>query len=167
MHDKMQILENISLKPYNTFGVEASARYFAEVSTESELLDLLKNPKFRELPLLFLGGGSNLFFTKDFEGLAIKLNLKGISEEIISDNEVLVSAQAGENWHQFVQYCLDKNYGGLENLSLIPGNAGTCPIQNIGAYGVEIKDSFESCKVLRSEERRVGKECRSRWSPYH
>ena len=79
MHDKMQILENVSLKPYNTFGVEAFARYFAEVSTESELLDLLKNPKFRELPLLFLGGGSNLFFTKDFEGLAIKLNLKGIS----------------------------------------------------------------------------------------
>ena len=148
MHDKMQILENISLKPYNTFGVEASSRYFAEVSTESELLDLLKNPKFRELPLLFLGGGSNLFFTKDFEGLAIKLNLKGTSEEIISDYEVLVSAQAGENWHQFVQYCLDKNYGGLENLSLIPGNAGTSPIQNIGAYGVEIKDSFESCKVL-------------------
>ena len=148
MHDKMQILENVSLKPYNTFGVEASARYFAEVSTESELLDLLKNPKFRELPLLFLGGGSNLFFTKDFEGFAIKLNLKGVLEEILNDNEVLVSARAGENWHQFVQYCLDKNYGGLENLSLIPGNAGTCPIQNIGAYGVEIKDSFESCKVL-------------------
>ena len=114
MHDNMQILENVSLKPYNTFGVEASSRYFVEVSTESELLDLLKNPKFRELLLLFLGGGSNLFFTKDFEGLVIKLNLKGVSEEILSDNEVLVSAQAGENWHQFVQYCLDKNYGGLE-----------------------------------------------------
>ena len=77
MHDNMQILENVSLKPYNTFGVEASVWYFAEVSTESELLDLLKNHKFRDMPLLFLGGGSNLFFTKDFEGIAIKLNFRG------------------------------------------------------------------------------------------
>ncbi|MGO4710359.1 UDP-N-acetylmuramate dehydrogenase, partial [Chryseobacterium sp. 2TAF14] len=100
------------------------------------------------LPLLFLGGGSNILFTKDFEGLVLKLNLKGISEEFLNENEVLVTAKAGENWHEFVMFCLDKNYGGLENLSLIPGNVGTSPMQNIGAYGTEIKDIFVSCRVL-------------------
>ncbi|MBN9336757.1 MAG: UDP-N-acetylmuramate dehydrogenase, partial [Chryseobacterium sp.] len=95
--------------------------------------------------------GSNILLTKDFDGLVIRLNLKGITEKIIDDNQVLVTAKAGENWHQFVMYCLDKNYGGLENLSLIPGNVGTSPMQNIGAYGTEIKDVFESCKVLNLE----------------
>ena len=95
-----------------------------------------------------MGGGSNILFTKDFEGLAIQLNLKGISEEFLNENEVLVTAKAGENWHEFVMFCLNKNYGGLENLSLIPGNVGTSPMQNIGAYGTEIKDHFLSCKVL-------------------
>jgi UDP-N-acetylmuramate dehydrogenase len=89
-----------------------------------------------------LGGGSNILLTKDFDGLAIKLNLKGISEKDLNENEVLVTAKAGENWHEFVMYCLSKNYGGLENLSLIPGNVGTSPMQNIGAYGTEIKDVF-------------------------
>ena len=89
--------------------------------------------------------------TKDFDGLVIQLNLKGISEEIVNENEVLVTSQAGENWHEFVAYCLNKNYGGLENLSLIPGNVGTSPMQNIGAYGTEIKDTFVRCKVLNLE----------------
>ncbi len=89
--------------------------------------------------------------TKNFNGLAVKINLKGISEEIINENEVLVTAKAGENWHEFVMYCLQKNFGGLENLSLIPGNVGTSPMQNIGAYGTEIKDTFVSCKVLDVE----------------
>jgi UDP-N-acetylmuramate dehydrogenase len=92
-----------------------------------------------------------LLFTQDFDGLVIKLNLKGISEEILDENHVHVSAKAGENWHEFVLYTLSKNYGGLENLSLIPGNVGTCPIQNIGAYGTEIKDHFVSCKALNLE----------------
>ncbi len=142
------IQENISLKPYNTFGVDVSARYFAEVNSVEELIETLKFSKIQTLPLLFLGGGSNILLTKSFDGLAILLNLKGIIEEIIDDNLVLVTAKAGENWHQFVMFCLDKNYGGLENLSLIPGNVGTSPMQNIGAYGTEIKDIFESCKVL-------------------
>ncbi len=103
------------------------------------------------LPLLFLGGGSNILLTKDFDGLAIKLNLKGISEKDLNENEVLVTAKAGENWHEFVMYCLSKNYGGLENLSLIPGNVGTSPMQNIGAYGTEIKDVFVCCQVLDLE----------------
>lgn len=145
------IQENISLKPYNTFGVNVSARFFAEVSSVEELLETLKFSNKKTLPLLFLGGGSNILFTKDFDGLAIRLNLKGITEEMIDDSQVLVTAKAGENWHQFVMFCLEKNYGGLENLSLIPGNVGTSPMQNIGAYGTEIKDVFESCKVLNVE----------------
>ncbi|TDX82985.1 UDP-N-acetylmuramate dehydrogenase [Epilithonimonas xixisoli] len=144
------IQENISLKPYNTFGVDVSARYFAEVNSAEELTETLKhsNP---QTPKLFLGGGSNLLLTKDFDGVVIRLNLKGITDEIINENEVFVTAKAGENWHQFVMFCLEKNYGGLENLSLIPGNVGTSPMQNIGAYGTEIKDVFESCKVLNLE----------------
>ncbi len=98
-----------------------------------------------------MGGGSNILLTKDFDGLAIKLNLKGISEKDLNENEVLVTAKAGENWHEFVMYCLSKNYGGLENLSLIPGNVGTSPMQNIGAYGTEIKDVFVCCQVLDLE----------------
>jgi UDP-N-acetylmuramate dehydrogenase len=143
--------ENVSLKNYNTFGVDVSSRYFAEVNSVEKLIETVKFSKSQNLPVLFIGGGSNILFTKDFDGLAIQLNLKGITEEIVNENGVLVTAKAGENWHQFVMYCLDKNYGGLENLSLIPGNVGTSPMQNIGAYGTEIKDVFESCKVLNLE----------------
>ena len=140
--------ENFSLKPFNTFGVEAKAKYFIEINSVDELIETLKQANSQTLPLLFLGGGSNLLLTKDFDGLAIKLNLKRISEEVLNENEVLVTAKAGENWHEFVLFCLNKNYGGLENLSLIPGNVGTSPMQNIGAYGTEIKDIFVDCKVL-------------------
>lgn len=149
----MQIQENISLKNLNTFGVDVSAKYFAEVTSVEELVVVLKNqqPTTENQQLLFLGGGSNVLFTKDYDGLVIQLNLKGISEDKIGENRVLVTAKAGENWHQFVQFCLSKNYGGLENLSLIPGNVGTSPMQNIGAYGTEIKDTFVNCKVLNLE----------------
>lgn len=142
------MLNNFSLLPYNTFGVEANSTYFAEANSVEELIQILKISEVQKLNILFLGGGSNILLTENFDGLAIKLNLKGISESILNDNEVIISAKAGENWHEFVQYCLDKNYGGLENLSLIPGNVGTCPIQNIGAYGTEIKDHFVTCKAL-------------------
>ncbi|SHG59192.1 UDP-N-acetylmuramate dehydrogenase [Chryseobacterium vrystaatense] len=140
--------ENISLKPYNTFGVDINAKYFIEVQTIEELKDAVNYSKDHALQVLFLGGGSNILFTKDFDGLAIKLSLKGIDEKDINENEILVTAKAGENWHEFVMYTLEKNYGGLENLSLIPGNVGTSPMQNIGAYGTEIKDIFISCTVL-------------------
>lgn len=143
--------ENFSLQPYNTFGVEAKARYFTEVNTIDELKEALIFSKNQSLQLLFLGGGSNILLTKDFDGLAIRLNLKGIAEENINENEALVTAKAGENWHEFVMYCLQQNFGGLENLSLIPGNVGTSPMQNIGAYGTEIKDIFVSCEVLDLE----------------
>lgn len=143
--------ENFSLKPFNTFGVEAKAKYFTEINSVDELIETLKLANSQTLKLLFLGGGSNILLTKDFDGLAIKLNLKGISEEVLNENEVFVTAKAGENWHEFVLFCLSKNYGGLENLSLIPGNVGTSPMQNIGAYGTEIKDIFVDCKVLNLE----------------
>lgn len=144
----MNVQENYSLKNHNTFGVEVSAKYFAQAGNFDELKNALEFSKARDLKTLFLGGGSNVLFTENFDGLVIQLNLKGISEKILNENEVLVTAKAGENWHEFVQYCLRRNYGGLENLSLIPGNVGTSPMQNIGAYGTEIKDTFVNCTVL-------------------
>ncbi len=143
--------ENFSLKPYNTFGVDVKANYFAEANTVEELKEALHFSKENNLPWLFLGGGSNVLFTCDFNGLVIKLNLKGISVQPQNENEVLVTAKAGENWHEFVMFCLDKNFGGLENLSQFPGNVGTSPMQNIGAYGTEIKDIFVNCTVLNLE----------------
>ncbi|WP_292008573.1 UDP-N-acetylmuramate dehydrogenase [Chryseobacterium sp.] len=147
--------ENFSLKPFNTFGVEAKAKQFIEINSVEELKKVLS--EYSTQPLLFIGGGSNILLTKDFDGLALKLNLKGISEKNLDENHVLITAQAGENWHEFVMYCLRKNYGGLENLSLIPGNVGTSPMQNIGAYGVEIKDIFHSCSVLNLKSLEVEK----------
>lgn len=157
----MTIQENYSLKSHNTFGVDVTAKYFVEVNSNDELVEVLKyyntlhpisvGTSNSAISKLFLGGGSNVLFTKDFDGLVIQLNVKGISEKVLNENEVLVTAHAGENWHEFVQFCLNKDYGGLENLSLIPGNVGTSPMQNIGAYGTEIKDTFVSCKVLNLE----------------
>lgn len=147
----MKIQEKYSLKDLNTFGVDVSAKYFAEVNDVDDLKYAIEFAKINHFEILFLGGGSNILFTEDFGGLVIKLNLKGISEEFLNENEVLVTAKAGENWHEFVQFCLSENYGGLENLSLIPGNVGTSPMQNIGAYGTEIKDTFVKCKVLNIE----------------
>lgn len=147
----MNIQENFSLKNHNTFGVDVSTKYFVEINSVEQLRETLIYSKTQSLQTLILGGGSNVLFTENFEGLVIQLNLKGISEEVISENEVLVTAKSGENWHEFVQFCLAKNFGGLENLSLIPGNVGTSPMQNIGAYGTEIKDTFVRCSVLNLE----------------
>lgn len=142
----MKILSNISLKPYNTFGIDVNARKFVEATSVEDLRQVLKNAYASEL--FILGGGSNMLLTKDVENTVVHVNLKG--KEIVeeSEKEVVIKAMAGENWHQFVMYCIEKDFGGLENLSLIPGNVGTAPIQNIGAYGVEIKDSFETCTAL-------------------
>jgi len=143
------IQKNISLKPYNTFGIDVLAKAFVTVTTTDELKKVLETNSKEKI--LFLGGGSNILLTTNFDGLVVKLDLKGIS--IISDNDdsVLVCANAGENWHAFVLWTLKHNYGGLENLSLIPGNVGTAPIQNIGAYGVELKDQFVQCEGLSIE----------------
>ena len=133
--------EGVSLKPYNTFGIDVKARLFAAFHSLEELQDLL--PSLRRIPFLLSGGGSNMLFTQDFDGIFVRNRILGIEEVVRSENEVVVSAGAGENWHQFVQHCVSLGYGGLENLSLIPGCVGASPMQNIGAYGVEIKDVFE------------------------
>ncbi|OEK09005.1 UDP-N-acetylenolpyruvoylglucosamine reductase [Flavivirga aquatica] len=145
----MQIKDNISLKPYNTFGIDVKAKHFVSVSNIEDLKPIVLLQKYANK--LILGGGSNMLLTKDFDGLVIHINLKGI--EIVSENKdtVIVKANAGENWHEFVLWCIDNDYGGIENLSLIPGNIGTAPIQNIGAYGIELKDIFESCTAISLE----------------
>ncbi len=142
----MIIEQNISLKPFNTFGIDVTASHYVSVSTIDELKQILS---LREYPnKLILGGGSNMLLTKNFEGLVIHINLKGIQIVSQDDDFVYVKASAGENWHEFVVWCINKDFGGIENLSLIPGNVGTAPIQNIGAYGVELKDIFESCEAI-------------------
>lgn len=143
----MQVAENFSLKEHNTFGVDAIARKFVSVHTTEELRDVLQQTYASEI--FVLGGGSNMLLTKDIDKTVIHIGIKGI--ELISESrdEVVLKVGAGENWHQFVLYCIAKAYGGLENLSLIPGNVGTAPVQNIGAYGVELKDTFESCEAMR------------------
>ena len=140
----MQIQSDFSLKNYNTFGIEAKAKQFVSVSSIAELKEIL----VQNNPIFILGGGSNMLLTQDIKKLVLHVNLKGI--EIVETNEdfAIVKAQAGENWHEFVLYCIEQNLGGIENLSLIPGNVGTTPIQNIGAYGVEIKDTMLSCEAL-------------------
>lgn len=142
----MHIQENISLKPFNTFGLNAYAKHFVRVEHLSELQNVLKLENFPNK--FILGGGSNMLLTKDVEALVIQVALKGIDIIKRGDNTVFVKAYAGENWHDFVLFCIDHNFGGVENLSLIPGNVGTAPIQNIGAYGVELKDVFDSCEAL-------------------
>jgi UDP-N-acetylmuramate dehydrogenase len=140
------ILENISLKPYNTFGIDVNAKYFVSVKSLEELKYVLG---LEDYPQKFiLGGGSNMLLTKDIEALVIHLDIKNI--EIISKdkNIVTIKASAGENWHDFVLWCLEHDFGGIENLSLIPGNIGAAPIQNIGAYGVELEDVFIECEAL-------------------
>lgn len=152
----MQILENISLKPYNTFSINAKAKYFSAFSSIEELEELLQHPTFNIQPSTFiLGGGSNILFIKDFDGIILKNELKGI--ELIKEdtNHYYVKAGAGENWHQFVQHCLQHNYAGIENLSLIPGNVGASPMQNIGAYGVEIKEVFEQLEAYHIHDKKL------------
>ena len=153
----MTIQENISLKPYHTFGINVLAKRFATFKSLEELKELLNyQPSAREEKLI-LGGGSNILFTKDFDGLVLKNELTGISVVGEDQDCVYVKAGAGENWHQFVLHCLAQEYAGIENLSLIPGNVGASPMQNIGAYGVEIKDVFYELEAFHLKEHSVQK----------
>lgn len=151
----MEVIKNHSLKSYNTFGLDVSAKYFVEANSSEEIINALDFAKENNLQIMLLNGGSNMLLTHDFDGLVLKLNLKGI--EIVSENEdfVEVKVNAGENWHGFVQWTLQNDFGGIENLSLIPGNCGTAPIQNIGAYGVEIKDVMTQLSALHIATREV------------
>jgi UDP-N-acetylmuramate dehydrogenase len=142
----MEILHHFSLKNYNTFGIEAKAEQFVAIHSIPELKRILEQNKNQKK--FILGGGSNMLLTKNIEALVIHIDLKG--KKILKEDAdyVWVESQAGENWHQFVLWTIDQNFGGLENMSLIPGNVGTTPVQNIGAYGTEIKDTFISCEAI-------------------
>lgn len=149
----MLLQENISLKSYNTFGIDVKARYFAGFSNIDELEQTL-SLKPQTLNLV-LGEGSNILFTKNFDGLVLKNDIKGITELHEDSEYVYVKAGAGENWHQFVLYCIDRNWAGVENLALIPGNVGASPMQNIGAYGVEIDDVFWNLEAYHIKDKKV------------
>lgn len=140
----IQIEENKDLKPLTTFGVKANARYFCTVTKINELTELIQHPVYKNNSYFILGGGSNILFTSDYDGLVIQNALKGISIKHETDTAIDIEVMAGENWHNLVLYCVQHNWGGIENLSLIPGTVGAAPIQNIGAYGVEVKEVIKS-----------------------
>ena len=144
----MQIIENFQLENYNTFRLKALTKYFTEIRLFEDIQDLLKDKKFSNEKKLILGGGSNILFMGNFNGITIRNSIKGIKLVKEDSDFYYVNAGAGENWHEFVLFCIGKNYAGVENLSLIPGNVGATPMQNIGAYGVEIKDVFESLEAV-------------------
>lgn len=149
----MQIQHNFSLKKHNTFGIEAKAKEFVAIHSVDELKEVLSENISKKK--FILGGGSNMLLTKDIDALVIHIDIKGI--QIVKETEdfVWVEANAGENWHEFVLWNIEHNFGGLENMSLIPGNVGTTPVQNIGAYGVEIKDNFISCDAVNIKTQEI------------
>ncbi len=160
----IKIREGVNLRPYNTFALNVKCAFFCEINSEKDFLDLLSTGVYRTSKRLVLGGGSNVLFMNDFNGLIIKNNLRSINIIYEDRKEALVKAAAGEVWHELVMFTLEKELGGLENLSLIPGCVGASPMQNIGAYGVEIKDVFEELEALSMEngEKRIftKSECR-------
>jgi UDP-N-acetylmuramate dehydrogenase len=147
----MTIAENASLKPYNTFGIDAKARFMSSFDGHVQLAEILNDPRIAELPFMVLGGGSNVLFTGDYQGLILKNEVTGIDLVGEDADHYYVKAGAGENWHSFVLHALRNGWAGLENLSLIPGNVGASPMQNIGAYGVEVKDRFHSLEAYEIE----------------
>jgi UDP-N-acetylmuramate dehydrogenase len=150
-HLLMKLHSDFSLKPYNTFGIDVKAQLYARFDSVQELQELLQLPELKQSDKLILGGGSNLLFTKDFDGVVLHNNIKGI--EILSENNeyAYVKAGSGEVWHEFVLFALKHNLAGVENLSLIPGTVGAAPLQNIGAYGVELKDVFYELEAVEWE----------------
>ncbi len=158
----MKILENLSLKKYNTFGIEASARFFCGITSIEELKKALRLTGYPKK--IVLGGGSNMLITKNIDALVLYVNIKGIQIEKEDEDTVIIKVMAGENWHHMVLWTIENGFGGLENLSLIPGNTGTAPIQNIGAYGVELKDVFDSCQAMEISTQEIkkftGEECK-------
>lgn len=144
----VQFEYNKSIQEYTTFGVPVKAELFCTFSSVTELKEILSDKRVENKPQLILGGGSNMLFTKNFEGVVLKNEILGKTTLKETEKEVFIQVGAGENWHEFVLHCVNKNLGGIENLSLIPGNVGASPMQNIGAYGVEIKDVFSSLHAL-------------------
>ena len=148
--------EHVSLQAFNTFGVAAQARYYAHIADVQALEELPASPVWKEFPRLVLGGGSNILFVKDFAGLVVHIGIKGIEKVVEDSTHVWIRAGAGVDWHALVTYCVARDYGGIENLSLIPGTTGAAPVQNIGAYGVELSDVFESLEAFNLD---TGKIC--------
>ncbi|WP_412463687.1 UDP-N-acetylmuramate dehydrogenase [Flavobacterium mekongense] len=146
----MQIQSNFSLKSFNTFGIEAKAKSFVAVHSLEDLKTVLAEHAAEKK--FILGGGSNMLLTQDIDALVIHIDLKGKRILKEDDDFVWIESMAGENWHEFVLWTIDQNFGGLENMSLIPGNVGTTPVQNIGAYGTEIKDTFVSCDAMKIDD---------------
>ncbi|WP_276496144.1 UDP-N-acetylmuramate dehydrogenase [Pontibacter litorisediminis] len=147
----MRLQTDFSLKPYNTFGIEVKAKLFARFDSVEELQELLQSPALQHEQKLTLGGGSNLLFTKDFDGVVLQNGIKGIEKTAEDEEHVYLRAGGGEVWHEFVLHTLNQNLGGVENLSLIPGTVGAAPLQNIGAYGVELKDVFQELEAVNIE----------------
>ena len=145
--------ENVSLRAFNTFGIGVTARYFCRVHSEADILALIQHPIYKQHPVLILGGGSNLLLVRPFEGLVVKNELLGIDVVRETDDWIELKIGAGENWHALVMHCVERNWGGIENLSLIPGTVGAAPMQNIGAYGVEVK---EVIKEVAAFDRQTG-----------
>ena len=150
----MHILENISLKPYNTFGIDVSAKYFAKFTTMEELDNVFNHKPNLSKPLI-IGGGSNILLTQNVDRMVAKNEMLGIGVIKEDDDHVYVKSAAGENWHRLVLYCIENGFAGVENLSLIPGNVGASPMQNIGAYGVEIKDVFHELEAYHIADKKV------------
>ena len=156
----MNINRHFPLRPYNTFGIDARADFFASFHTKEELEEAISeygqlSPAGRQNDILILGGGSNILFTRDYPGIVLKNEIRGITVVREDDQHIYLKVGAGENWHGFVRYCIDRGLAGVENLSLIPGNAGASPMQNIGAYGVEIKDVFHELEAFHIKEKTV------------
>jgi UDP-N-acetylmuramate dehydrogenase len=149
----MEVLTNFSLKKYNSFKIDAIAENFVSVKSLDELVEVLKLKKYPSKYIL--SGGSNILITKNIKGLVIHINIKGIHEESKKNNITEIVAFAGENWHSLVKWCLKRDLGGIENLSLIPGSVGAAPIQNIGAYGAELKDVIISCDAINRETGKI------------
>lgn len=144
----LNIQSHVSLKPYNTFGIHANARYWVEINSEEDLQTVLQLSDYSNQPKLILGGGSNVLLCHDFDGLVVKINIQGIDVTREDDDHVYVTAGAGVNWHALVLFCVGRGYAGMENLALIPGTVGAAPMQNIGAYGVELEQVFESLTAV-------------------
>lgn len=145
----IDLKENSSLKAFNTFGIDAKAKYLCTIETEDQLHELMRTDVFRSEKRLLLGGGSNILLTKDFDGLVIRNIVKGIEKVSETDEHIYLRVASGEVWHELVMHCVQKNWGGIENLSLIPGTVGAAPIQNIGAYGVEVGEVIENVNAIR------------------
>ena len=143
----MQVIENFPLKNLNTFGVAANAAWYVDIRDEDDLQALFAQDRWKDYPRLVLGGGSNMLFTADFSGLIVHVKIQGIRYEVKGD-DVFVTAGGGVIWNDLVNFCVDNGFAGIENLSLIPGSVGAAPVQNIGAYGVELQDIFHSCRAF-------------------